>query len=641
MALVKTTTLAGRTKRQKKAVGTITAASPITRPPAPRRTVSRREGAAERIGAATLELSSGLTEAASAVEELRRALAQIASGAEEAAGAAHESLAAVTSMTASFGAARERAETARQRSEALQGLLTECGAAVGVSVKTVTATAKRQMTSVATVTVLEQHAARIGEITTSVADIADQTNLLALNAAIEAARAGDDGRGFAVVADEVRALAELAEKRSLDIRTNASRIADGVRAVGERLRIAATTAEAEAVAGERIAAALDSIRQDMGRLGDDSQAILISAVEAVGAANEARRGAESISSAAEEQAAAAAEAQRAVQQQGQALDQSQTASEALADMAEALAGGAADAEVAHDTAAAAEELSAAIQELSGAAGEILVAIDQISRGAQLQAAATQEAGAAMTQIERAASLSAANGASNAERIGAMQGVLREVIAAISGLVSGVSQATTESLSIIELIEALDIEIGVAGKLVDGLALIAVQTTMLATSGAVEAARAGDVGRGFAVVSTDIRALARDSADNADTVKELVGTIGAQLNKVRREVDQTLAVCELELDRNRLIEERLAAVAAEAASLRAGADEIAGGAETILAAISQVLTGVSQIAVAAEEAGAAVAQAATAAREQSQGAEDLAAAIEEIALLATELQASKA
>jgi methyl-accepting chemotaxis protein len=636
MALVKTTTLASRTKTRKAPAVEPAEVAAVKRAPV-RRTVSRRQNASERIGAATLELASGITEASSAVEELRRALAQIASGAEEAAGAAHESLAAVTTMSASFGQARERAEVSRQRTEVLQTLLAESGAAVAASVKAVGANAKRQLGSVDVIEALERHAARIGEITKSVADIADQTNLLALNAAIEAARAGDEGRGFAVVADEVRALAETSEKRSQDVERLADRIAQTVRETADRLRGSASTAEAEAVAGAKVSEILAEVRREMALLGDDSQMILISAVEAVAAANETRRGAESVSSAAEEQASAAAEAQRAVQQQGQSLEQSQTASDALAELIEMLVDGGGGGEAAQEAAAAAEELSATVQELSGAAGEILVAIDQISRGAQIQAAATQQASTAMEQIEKSARASSANAMVSAERVATMQGLLVSSREAVGRLASGVATAVDENTAVLETIEELEDLASAIGKIVDGLGLVAVQTTMLATSGAVEAARAGEAGRGFAVVSGDIRSLARDASHNADAVKDLVTSIVVQIAKVRREVEQINTLATAELEKNKAIEDRLTQVAAETASLRAGADDIAKGAEDILSTSAQVVAGIGQIATAADEASSAAVQAAAAARQQSQSAEELAAAIEEIALLASELQ----
>ena len=49
------------------------------------------------------------------------------------------------------------------------------------------------------------------------------------------------------------------------------------------------------------------------------------------------------------------------------------------------------------------------------------------------------------------------------------------------------------------------------KIVEGIGMVSMQTNMLAVNGSVEAARAGDFGKGFAVVSKDIRSLARNSA----------------------------------------------------------------------------------------------------------------------------------
>jgi methyl-accepting chemotaxis protein len=173
-------------------------------------------------------------------------------------------------------------------------------------------------------------------------------------------------------------------------------------------------------------------------------------------------------------------------------------------------------------------------------------------------------------------------------------------------------------------------------LVDAIALVAVQTSLLAVSGAVEAARAGDSGRGFAVVSNDIRSLARETTESMDRVKDTVRSIIDQVVSVQRDLGDINALSEAEVQKSRVISEALARTDAEVAALGSANTVIVEGAEAIVAAIAQCVQGARQIAAAAEQSTAASRQAATASAEQAQGAEDLAAAIEEIASLADEL-----
>ncbi|MBV9510399.1 MAG: methyl-accepting chemotaxis protein [Caulobacteraceae bacterium] len=637
MALVKTSALAG--KRRAKAAATPLEAE-LAPPPAMRRTTvtgAIQHTAAERLGAAAEELATGVAEASSAAEELRRAMEQISSAAEEAAGASQQSLAAIGQLAASFVQARQRADRAHGETVALQVQISDAAAHIDASVQAIQSNAARQLKSVSMVSVLERHAAAIAEITRSVADISDQTNLLALNAAIEAARAGDHGRGFAVVADEVRALAEVSEARSREVETLAAGIGEEVRKIAERIENASSVAAEEARAGRVVTVNLQQIREALTVMVDGGKAILAAAVEANAAAREAQAGAESTASAAEQQAAAAAEAQRAVQQQTASLEQSQKTAEQLAEMADGLQSGEQAEALAEQVGAAAEQLSATIQELAGAAGQILAAIEQIAAGAQAQASATQEAGAAMNQILKAAAIARDAATQALAKVNDSQSLLADSRAAVSKLTSGVTATVAETRAVIELIETLDGSARTIEKIVDGMALVAVQTTMLAVSGSVEAARAGDQGRGFALVSTDIRTLARDSGENADRAKEIVRLMQRQIDLVRRDLEQIAEVADGEVTKNLAIDERLAAVVAATQAARENSLEIAEAAQQAEKAVAEVLSGMNQIAAVAEQASHAAAQAGSAARQQSAGAEDLAAAIEEIASLAHEVR----
>ncbi|MDB5644040.1 MAG: chemotaxis protein [Hyphomicrobiales bacterium] len=641
MALVKKNAIGSKTaatgSKARASAGVALSPQADERRTAPAQKQKRLTTAAERIGAATHELASGVTEAASAAEELRRSLEQIAAAADEAARSSDASLGAITSLSRTFAQARDRALAARGRTETTQSSLSDAARSVETTIANVNANSQRQIAATETIANLRTQASNVGEISRGVADVADQTTLLALNAAIEAARAGETGRGFAVVADQVRFLAEESEQKSRDVQDLAARIGADVQSVVEKIRSSAALGAQEASAAATVSTDLADIRALLSSLLQTSDDVLKAAEQVSTATREAQQGAQSIASAAEEQAAAAAQAQRSVQQQSVALDQSRRAVETLAELAARFGSGRRELAAIEEMSAAAEEMSATIQELSAASGEIRTAIGQISRGADAQASATHQASAAMKQIE---TISQRIGETARSAVAEVEGARtrfdrnRE---AIRRLTEGVATAFNETGRILAQFEPLEDSASRIDRIVDAIALIAVQTTMLAVTGSVEAARAGDAGGGFAVVSGDIRTLSRTASSNAERVKELIGAIRRQIGAARRDVDIIVAALQSEIELNRALDARLGEIAELMVRVMDDIVETSNSAAAALIAAEDVSAGTMQAAAAAQETSSAVGQAATAAEQQARGAEDLAAAIEDIASLAEVLQ----
>ncbi|PXA84763.1 chemotaxis protein [Nostoc sp. 3335mG] len=640
MALVKKTAMIGR--KAPKAEDATAPDQPKTRANRVARTrmSSRKGGASERLAAASLQLASGVGEAASAAAELQRAMDQISRGAEEAASAAQESSGSISSLVRDFGEAREQAVTSLARTEQLQTAFADTHAQIEGSISAIELNAERQLASVAVIGTLEAKADSINSISRDVSEVSEQTGLLALNAALEAARAGDHGRGFSIVADEVRMLAEGSDARAGEIRQLTDEIQETVQIIATRIKEASEVATREGANGRALMQRLTQGRDDLAILTEGAQTIVQAATEAEGAAREAAKGAEQVAAAAEEQSAAAAEAQQAVQQQSQSLDQSHQAAEEIATIAEQSVDGATT-EVGAQISAAAEELSATVQEISGSAAQILVAIDQIGKGAELQSSATLQADTAMGQIEKsaAAAMERANQAN--DRVANLTALITEGRDVVRRLVDGVVASLEESREIGKLMVGLADRTRRIERLVDGLALVAVQINMLAVSGSVEATRAGDSGSGFATVASDIRNLSRTAAENADGAKGIVGGMQDEIGDLRRDLELISGAGELEVTRNHAVIARLDTMVSELEALGVSSVAIAGGVEGIIGAARQVRVGTEQISTVAQEAAAAAQEAASAARQQAQGAEDLAAAIEEIASLSTALVPAEA
>jgi methyl-accepting chemotaxis protein len=328
-----------------------------------------------------------------------------------------------------------------------------------------------------------------------------------------------------------------------------------------------------------------------------------------------------------------------VQEQSQALAECEQAAQSLSELAEDLKTSTDVAKSAEEVASTAEELSSTVAELNRSGGQIMAAIEQIRKGAEVQSAGTAEASAAITQIEKGLELAQSRATAGGEKVVAIKTLLGVNKTSIDALITGISSSADASKASIKQIKDLELVSRRIDKIVDAITTVSIQTNMLAVNGSIEAARAGEFGKGFVVVATDIRNLAHDSAENADRIKDLVKAVQDQIGVVGRDLEEIVATALSEVEKAKMSTSNLVIIESDIAVVEKGTQEILTASNEIAAATAQVKKGVEQIAAAAQEADKAATESASAAKQQSQGAEELAAAIEEIASLADELQSN--
>jgi len=503
------------------------------------RTLAKQQQISESIAGISMTILENAQESVSAIEELKSSMEQIATAAEENSGASEQALSNVKAINSNINRMNSTISTVISSTIATGDNIMNSVSKIGESVERMDDAVIVAQDSSKKSEELKESSQNIGDAVGFIAKIADQTNLLALNAAIEASRAKEHGKGFAVVADETRALAGESEKNAEFISELVNKIQGSIDNIIKSIGSTNTIITSNGVKGNALSLKMEELTKIAIYSVEAARSVSTYTDRLENFVSKINDGSQQIASDSQEIALSVEKTLNSIDIQSDALTQTEDDIKELSSLADELKYSTDTVKSAEDIAISADTIGGSMDDIQNALEDVTNALNRIEASSHntnqsaLNNKELIEAGIiAAKDIDKLIEIARRNFDLLKVSFSLVKNSIIEIREAFNDSISQGNDAATELTVITKETKSVD-------KTVGNISNSIVQLNMLAISGSIEAARAGDFGKGFAVVSADIRNLAKDSEQNTDKINDIVESMNSEIDTVKNDWNNLL------------------------------------------------------------------------------------------------------
>lgn len=503
------------------------------------RTLAKQQQISESIAGVSMTILENAQESVSAIEQLKSSMEQIATAAEENSGASEQALGNVKSINTNINRMNSTIDTVIASTIATGDNIMNSVDKIGNSVERMDEAVEVAQESSKKSEELKESSQNIGDAVSFIAKIADQTNLLALNAAIEASRAKEHGKGFAVVADETRALAGESEKNAEFISELVNKIQGSIDNIIKSIGSTNTIITTNGTKGNALSLKMEELTKIAVYSVEAARSVSIYTSKLGDFVAKINDGSQTIANDSQEIAQSVEKTLNGIEIQSDALAQTEDDIKDLSSLAEDLKYSTDTMKSAEDIALSADTIGGSMEDIQNALEDVTSALNKIESSSQntnesaLKNKDLIEGGLESAKdIDKLIEIARRNFDLLKVSFNVVKGSVVEIRESFNESIGQGNAAATELTVIVKETKSVD-------KTVGNISNSIVQLNMLAISGSIEAARAGDFGKGFAVVSADIRNLAKDSEQNTDKINDIVESMNSEIDTVRGDWNELL------------------------------------------------------------------------------------------------------